>query len=150
MSDDWLEKQIKKAQEAGAFDNLKGKGKPMTHLNTDPLDEVLKAQGFKSRWAELEDEIRQKIAAAERAIQRSHTWALDRLSGGSADRMLAHDEWRKARELFRERVDEINRLIRTFNLVLPSQLMHLQRFPLNEQDTLRRLCPNSHESLGIS
>lgn len=151
MSDDWVEKQIKRAQEAGTFKDLKGKGKPLTHLDSDPLDQVLQAQGFKSRWADMEEEIREKIVTAEQAIRRSYVWALDlyQQSSSSADRMLAHEEWRKARELFRERVDEINKLIRTFNLVLPSQLAHLQRFPLKEAEELKRLCPDSHQSFGI-
>ncbi|HLF28525.1 MAG TPA: DnaJ family domain-containing protein [Anaerolineae bacterium] len=140
-SEHYVDKQIKQAQEEGAFDDLPGKGKPLTHLHTDPLHQVLQAQGFTTRWLELEHEIRQKTEVAEQGIKRTYEWVMQTWSGGSADRHFAQDEWRKARRIFRERVAEINRLIRNYNLQAPPTIG--QKFPMQEEALLvERLGPD--------
>jgi len=136
-SDDFIDQQIKKAQEEGAFDNLPGKGKPLTHLDSDPLNAVLQAQGFAARWIELEHEIRQKAEIAEQGVKRTYVWVMQAWSGGSASRQFAQDEWRKARRIFHERIDEINQLIKTFNLHVPPTIG--QKFLLKAEDELQRL-----------
>jgi len=135
--DDLIDQQIKKAREEGAFDGLPGEGKPFTHLDTDPLGNVLKAQGFAARWVELEHEIRQKSEIAEKAIRRTYEWVTQVRAGGNADRGFALDEWRKACEAFRERIDEINRLIRNYNLQVPPTIG--QKFILKADEELKRL-----------
>ena len=134
--DDHIDEQIKKAQEEGTFDNLRGKGKPLTHLDSDPLLDVLRAQGFTPRWVDLDQDIRQKTAIAEQAIRRTHEWMMERQSGG-ADRAFVHDEWRKARRIFHERIDVINKAIRTYNLIVPPTVG--QKFVLNEEEELQRM-----------
>ena len=136
-SDDFIDRQIKKAQEEGAFDQLPGKGKPLAHLDSDPLNGVLQAQGFTTRWVELDHELQQKIAVAEQAVKRTYEWVMQSWAGGSADRRFAQDEWRKARRIFRERIDEINQLIKTYNLQVPPTIG--QKFLLKEEEELRRL-----------
>ena len=135
--DDHIDEKIKRAQAEGAFDNLPGKGKPMTHLDGDPMHTTLKAQGFGPQWAERDHEIRQKIEIAEQAVRRTYEWVMQSWGGGSADRHFAQDEWRKARRIFRDRLDEINRLIRLYNLEVPPTIG--QKFLLNEENELRRL-----------
>lgn len=135
--DDFIDRQIKKAQEEGTFDNLPGKGKPLTHLDTDPLNGVLKAQGFTMRWIELDHEIRQKTEIAEQAVKRTYEWVMQTWSAGSADRGFAQEEWRKARRIFRQRLDEINKLIKSYNLQVPPTIG--QKFALQEEEELRRL-----------
>jgi hypothetical protein len=143
-----IDEQIEKACEDGAFDGLRGQGKPLTHLNTDPLAHVLQAQGFAARWIELDHEIRQKTEVAEQAVKRTYQWVRQTRAGGSADRQFAQDEWRRARRIFRERIDEINRLVRTYNLQVPPQVG--QKFLLKEEEELQRLLviihilPRSH------
>jgi len=132
-----VDEQIRRAQASGSFDDLPGAGKPLTHLDTDPLRQVLKAQGFATRWLELDYEIQQKMAVAEQAIRRTYEWAMHTWAGGTADRRFAQDEWRKARCIFRDRLVEINKLIRDYNLLVPPQIG--QKFVLNESDELERL-----------
>src|SRR3989304_4916428 len=72
--EDAVDRQIRQAQEEGSFDNLSGKGKPFKHLDTDPLTGVLQAQGFTSRWVELDHDIRQKTEIAEQAVKRTYEW----------------------------------------------------------------------------
>lgn len=135
--DDHIERQIKKAQDEGAFDKLRGKGKPLTHLDSDPLHNVLQAQGFTPRWVELDNEIRQKTVVAEQAVKRTYEWVMQTLNGGSASRRFAQEEWRKARRIFSERIAEINRLIQTYNLEVPPTVG--QKFLLKEKEELQRL-----------
>jgi hypothetical protein len=132
-----IDEQIEKAREDGAFDDLRGKGKPLTHLSTDPLDNVLQAQGFTARWIELDHEIRQKTEVAKQAVKRTYQWVRQTRAGGSADRQFARDEWRRARRIFRDRIGEINKLIQTFNLQVPPSVG--QKFLLKELDELQHL-----------
>jgi hypothetical protein len=135
--DDLIERQIKHAQEEGAFDALPGAGQPFSHLGTEPLGNTLRAQGFTAHWIELDHEIRQKTAIAEQSIRRTYEWVRQSLSGGSADQQFARDEWRRARRIFRGRIEEINKLIRTYNLHVPPAIG--QRFILDEEAELERL-----------
>jgi hypothetical protein len=134
-----VEDQINQAREAGQFDDLPGKGKPFTHLNSDPFDHLLQEQGFVPHWLELEYEIRAKVEIAHQSVKRTYEWVMQTWSAGSIDRVYARDEWQKARHTFAQRLDEINALIRTFNLELPEPLRHLQRFPLQPDEELPRL-----------
>ena len=135
--DDHIDKAIKKAQEDGAFDGLAGRGKPFRHLDTDPLRSVLQAQGFQARWVELDHDIQQKTEIAEQAVKRTYEWVRQSLSGGGANQRFAQDEWRKARRIFRERLEEINRLVRLYNLQVPPTIG--QKFVLREEESLQRL-----------
>jgi hypothetical protein len=134
-----VEDHIQKAQQAGEFDRLRGKGKPFTHLDTDPFEHLVQEQGVVPRWLEKEYEIRAKIEIARQAIVRTHDWVLAALAGGSVDRGYARTEWHTARHIFTQRLDEINQLIRIFNLELPEPLRHLQRFPLKIDEELAQL-----------
>jgi hypothetical protein len=134
-----IEDQIKKAQESGEFDHLRGKGKPFTHLDTDPLKHLVQEQGIGPHWLELDHEIQAKIEIARQSVKRTYEWVMQTWSSGSSDRRYARDEWRTAQRIFEQRLAEINRLIQTFNLELPEPLRHKQRFPLKKEDELKRL-----------
>jgi hypothetical protein len=134
-----IEDHIQKAQQAGEFDQLRGKGRPFTHLDTDPFEHLVQEQGVTPRWLEKEHEIRARIELARQAVKRTYEWVMQTWGSGSVDRRYAHDEWRKARHIFAQRLDEINQLIRAFNLDLPKPLRHLQRFPLKMEEELTQL-----------
>ena len=141
-SHDWenyVDRQIREAQEQGQFDNLPGKGKPFTHLDSDPLSEMLKSQGFAPRWLELDNEIRQKQEIAEKAVRRTFEWVMQTWSSGSASQTFAESEWREAKRVFAKRLGEINQLIRVLNLELPEPMRHRQRIPLKADEQLRRM-----------
>ena len=134
-----VEDQIQKAQQQGAFDHLRGQGKPFTHLDTDALEQLVQAQGFRPHFVELDHEIRAKTEIARQAVQRTAEWVREALDSGSIDRRYARDEWRQALRIFDQRLAEINRLIRSFNLELPEPLRHLQKFPLKREEELQKL-----------
>ena len=134
-----IEDQIQKAQQEGKFDNLRGQGKPFTHLDTDALEQLVKEQGFRPRFVELDAEIRAKTEIARQAVRRTYEWVMQARGGGSVDRRYALDEWRQALRIFDQRLAEINRLIQTFNLELPEALRHRQKFPLKRDEELQQL-----------
>ncbi len=134
-----VEDQIQKAQQEGKFDNLRGRGKPLTHLDTDAFEQLVKEQGFRPHFVELDHEIQTKTEIARQAIRRTYEWVMQARSSGSVDRRYAQDEWHKALHTFEQRLAEINRLIRTFNLELPEALRHTQKFPLKRDEELHQL-----------
>jgi hypothetical protein len=134
-----IEDQIQQALQDGKFDNLRGQGKPFSHLDTDALEQLVKEQGFRPHFAELDAEIRAKTEIARQAVRRTYEWVLQARGGGSVDRRYAQDEWRKALHIFDERLAEINKLIRTFNLELPEALRHTQKFPLKRDEELQKM-----------
>ena len=134
-----IEDQIQKAQQDGKFDNLRGQGKPLTHLDTDALEQLVKEQGFRPHFVELDAEIRAKTEIARQAARRTYEWVMQARGGGSVDRRYAHDEWRQALQIFDQRLAEINKLIQAFNLELPEALRHTQKFPLKRDEELQRM-----------
>ena len=134
-----VEDQIQKAQQDGRFDNLRGKGKPLTHLDTDAFEQLVKEQGFRPHFVELEAEIRAKTEIARQAVRRTYEWVMQARGGGSVDRHYARDEWRQALHVFDQRLAEINKLIQTFNLELPEALRHTQKFPLKRDEELQKM-----------
>jgi hypothetical protein len=134
-----IEDHIQKAQQDGQFDNLRGQGKPFTHLDTDIFEHLVKEQGFRPHFVELDTEIRVKTEIARQAVRRTYEWVMQARGGGSVDRQYAQDEWHKALHVFDQRLTEINKLIQTFNLELPEPLRQSQKFPLKRDEELQRL-----------
>ncbi len=134
-----VEDQIQKAQQNGQFDNLRGQGKPFTHLDTDALAQLVKEQGFRPHFVELDEEIRAKTEIARQAVRRTYHWIMQARGGGSVDRRYAQNEWRKALHIFDQRLAEINKLIQTFNLELPEPLRQSQKFPLKRDEELQKM-----------
>jgi len=134
-----IEDQIQKAQQDGQFDNLRGQGKPFSHLDTDALEQLVREQGFRPHFVELDAEIRAKTEIARQAVRRTYEWVMQARGGGSVDRHYAHDEWRQALTIFDQRLAEINQLIQTFNLELPEPLRHAQKFPLTRDVELLKM-----------
>lgn len=139
MSSFNIEDQIQKAQQDGQFDHLRGRGKPFTHLETDAFEQLVKEQGFRPYFVELDHEIRAKTEIACQAVRRTYEWVMQARGGGSVDRHYAHDEWHQALRIFDQRLAEINQLIKTFNLELPEALRQSQKFPLKRAEELQKM-----------
>ena len=134
-----VEDQIQKAQQDGQFNNLRGQGKPLAHLDTDAFEQLIKEQGFRPHFVELDAEIRAKSEIARQAVRRTYEWVMQARGGGSVDRQYARDEWHTALRAFDQRLAEINKLIQAFNLELPEPLRHTQKFPLKRDEELRQM-----------
>jgi hypothetical protein len=134
-----IEDQIQKAQQDGKFDNLRGQGKPFSHLDTDALEQLVREQGFRPHFVELDTEIRAKTEIARQGVRRTYEWVMQARGGGSVDRRYVQDEWRKALNIFDQRLAEINKLIQMFNLELPEPLRHKQKFPMKRDEELQKM-----------
>lgn len=127
-----VEEQIRRAIEAGLFDNLPGKGKPLS-LEQNPFEDpewrlahhLLRSNGFTLPWIERRREIEASIQSARDSLRRAAAWR--RASKrGTIPAALPEIEWEQAVEQFRQCVAEINRHILTYNLQAPSVHFHIR------------------------
>lgn len=147
-----IEKLIRKAQEEGKFDNLRGTGQPL-RLDENPFEDpaaalanqMLKNQGFRPDWLEEDVTLREDLAEASRALVRARDWRAGQLAALAArqdgpaiqQRELVAHEWALVQERFRRKVGEINKTIFTVNLKVPNT--RFQRIRLNVEAELKRL-----------
>jgi len=136
---------IRQAIEAGKFDNLPGKGKPIQweRINTireNPLADpewqlaytMLRSSGYTLPWIEVRQEIETDLGAARAALGRSWAWRQDALAAGQALAAI-EPEWQRAVALYRQRAEALNRRIQAYNIQAP--LAQFQKTLINiEQD----------------
>jgi len=116
------ERKIREAFEAGAFDNLPDKGKPI-RLDSNPFEDptlwmahhLLRVNGFAPPWIEEARDIDQAAERLRRDLK-------------DARRPVAVEE-------FRKQTVELNRRILTYNLKCPSTTFHKR--PLDPQAEIR-------------
>lgn len=139
-----IEDLIKKAMEEGKFDNLPGKGKKI-HLeggnpHADPGWElaygILKDAGYSLPWIETLHEIEKDIEAARATLRRNWEYYIDSYGLSQVDR---EDKaiWEHARQAFKDRIEELNKRIRDYNLHVPSP--RFQRLALNCDQEVRKI-----------
>ena len=137
------EEQIRRAIEVGEFDDLPGKGKPL-HLDENPFEDpdwhlankVLRDGGFTLPWIEKRKDIEERLAAALAALSRA--WlrrTTDLETGQGID--LIETQWRQAEEVFRSECAELNKLIFSYNLEVPTQQVH--RLPVQVEREIQKI-----------
>ncbi|MCC6190518.1 MAG: DUF1992 domain-containing protein [Anaerolineales bacterium] len=147
-----IEEQLRKAREAGKFDNLRGHGQPL-RLAENPFEdpswqlanEMLKKNGFRPEWLEEDVALRDQLEQARAALLRSREWQaaeLRALAGRSDARAIeqrcqVEQEWQLAQARFRMRLTALNKVIFDLNLKVPST--RLQRHKLDVDAELRKL-----------
>ncbi len=116
----WVEQRIQEAIERGEFENLSGKGKPLrwddnpfTPADMQLAYHLLRSQGFTLPWIETRWELMADIQQMRRQL--AHLKAQSK--GGKLEE--------KQRVVLGERIDELNRRIRNYNISVP-----LARFQL--------------------
>ena len=147
-----IEKLIRKAQEEGKFNNLRGHGQPL-NLDENPFEDpaarlanqMLKDNGFRPEWLEEDLSVRQELSEARRALVRAREWRAGQLADLSdrndgpaiRQRALVAHEWKLAQERFRRKLEALNKVIFTNNLKVPNT--RFQRLKLNIDEELQRL-----------
>lgn len=126
-----VDQAILNAMAQGVFDNLPGSGQPLNLENnpfadpdTQAAHHLLRSNGFAPAWIEARAELQAEIRAAEADLRR--TWAWVRRSIHSR---WALAEWDRAAQAYRERIDDLNKRIRDYNLTAPTLSVHLR--PVN-------------------
>jgi len=124
-----IEEHIRRAMEEGKFNDLPGKGKPL-NLDDNPLadpewrlaNHVLKSGGFTLPWMEARNELEKDIQAARADLARTWNWKKGVSAAAYAE---AEVEWQRAVKAFHDRVAELNKRIRSYNLGTPSDRFQL-------------------------
>lgn len=122
---DWTalvaERKIKEAYDAGEFDNLPGRGQPVT-LDDDPFatveqrvaNRVLKNSRALPEWIQLEADIKRETEAVPHI--RARGLRAVQTARNTASRQRAAQ---RVRDLYRERLDLVNTLILKYNMGAP-------------------------------
>jgi hypothetical protein len=125
-----IEEIMLKAIKQGAFDNLKGKGKPLKMENNPYVEPgwqlayaMLKENGFAPAWVEDRQDIENQLTEARIALARTWKWMQSAAERGDPPE-LAAAEWAKAQKHFRDLVEEINTKIKAYNLKIPTDKVY--------------------------
>jgi DnaJ homolog subfamily C member 28 len=123
---DKTEDQIRKAIEEGKFDNLPGKGKPL-RLDENPFEDpewrlahkILRDGGYSLPWIEARQEIEAALQSARQGLSRA--WERRQTAGSRGQSWEAvQSEWQRASDLFRSRIQEVNKKIFSYNIETPN------------------------------
>lgn len=148
---DYIEEQIREAEERGVFRDLPGQGKPLK-LDTNPYAgekapgySLLKSQGYLPAEIELAREIDRELArlAQQHAvlIQRGRELRRRRIPPFASEKRAYNHAVNKTLAEYETSLRELNSKILTLNLTAPAP-MH--RVPLKIEQMLhefRELCP---------
>jgi DnaJ homolog subfamily C member 28 len=148
---DYVEEQIREAQERGEFDNLQGMGKPL-NLDENPYAgdkamgyNLLKSAGFAPAEVELAKEIRTEFERAEAKLekirQRGHILRMRRLPPSPTEKRVHNALVQKAASEYERTLRELNRKILSLNLMTPVT-MHRPPFEVEKLvQRFRESCP---------
>jgi DnaJ homolog subfamily C member 28 len=139
-----IEDLLRRAMEEGKFDNLPGKGKPLhlgdTNPHADPDWEMafslIKDAGFSLPWIETIREIEKEIDEAQHNLRlawESYKFAVDQ----SHTSVYVEPEWERAKHAFHDKLVELNRRIRDYNLEVPNT--RFQRPVLNFEAEVKKI-----------
>jgi DnaJ family protein C protein 28 len=139
-----IEEHIRKAIEAGKFDNLPGKGRPL-RLDNNPHEDpewrlahhILREGGFTLPWIETLREIEADTENAYADLARSWVWRQSAIADREERPAQIELEWRRAKKVFCERIAAINKCIFSYNLEAPAP--RFQKLPLNADREIARL-----------
>lgn len=123
------ERMLREAIEAGEFDDLPGKGQPVD-LRENPFEDpdlrvvhkLLREAGFAPAWIEERKDIDATFEAAGQTLTRA--WKIYRPAGISPNDAA----WERNVVEFREKVDELNRRLKLYNLKVPASVFQRSLF----------------------
>lgn len=134
-----IERIIQNAMDRGAFENLRGKGKPL-NMRENPLVakewrmaySMLEQEGFALPWMEDRKEIEKQLKEALKVLKRTWDWRTAKLAQGDTS-PLVESEWRKAQARFSEVVVELNKRIDAYNAQIPADVFYRPRIRLERE-----------------
>ena len=147
-----IDDQIRKAIEEGQFDNLSGKGKPLhldENVHEDPewrlANHVLKNAGYSLPWIEERRQILIELDTTRKTLSQVWTWCTDALEKKRSKKEV-DTEWQRAEAGFREKMTELDKRIRDFNLAVPSDQFNLPRLKIDKE--INKICSGCIEDTG--
>ncbi|MBE3568004.1 MAG: DUF1992 domain-containing protein [Thermogemmatispora sp.] len=148
---DFVEDQIREAQERGVFDHLPGMGKPL-QLDENPYARekelayhLLKSNGFAPQEIELAKEIRSELQQVEarlaRLRERRQRLARRRVPPFPSEKRAFNTALAQALRDYEATLRELNRKILTFSLMVPPA-MHMNMVDVDSKvQAFRESCP---------
>ncbi len=138
---DYIDEQIREAQERGDFDNLPGTGKPL-NLDVNPFSgykamaySLLKQNGYAPPEVELAKEIRTRFEKAQEKLEQLRrqrkSLCSRRISPFASEKRAFHDAVEKTTAQYDQLLRELNRKILNLNLITPSS-MHMPMFEVEK------------------
>lgn len=127
-----VEDLIQEAMSKGDFEKLPGTGKPLSHAQTQnpyvdftehKINKILLDNGFTPEWITLQKDIRTSICDLEKALRNERAYF-----GVLPLSETELTEWRKMLEKHEYKVDDINKTIDKYNLIVPilnNQMLHI-------------------------
>jgi DnaJ family protein C protein 28 len=139
-----IEDILRKAMEEGKFDNLRGKGKPLHLDNTNPHADpdwelaygMIKDAGYSLPWIETIRGIEKDLEAARKDLNLAWQVYQEGFSRAGVTSFLL-DEWERARQAFRTKLNALNQRIRDYNLDVPA--VRFQRPALNIDQEIQKI-----------
>ncbi|MFK7693470.1 DUF1992 domain-containing protein [Paenibacillus sp. HJGM_3] len=107
----YLDQAFQDCMDSGGFDNLAGKGKPITVQDGDPLNSMLKNANVLPPWLELQHEIRTRI-----------------------EKLIKRIELGQSESVTDEEIAAINKQIVRYNISVPTPILQKGRI---FKDTIR-------------
>lgn len=134
-----IEAIIQNAMEKGAFDNLRGKGKPL-NLRENLLVakewrmafSMLEQEGFALPWMEDRKEIEKTLQQAQKTLKQTWDWRAAKLAQGE-DSPLVESEWQKMLAKFSESVADLNKRIDRYNAQIPADIFYRPRIDVKQE-----------------
>ena len=134
-----IERIIQNAMDRGAFDNLRGKGKPLNMRENSLVAKewrmaysMLEQEGFALPWMEDRKEIEKQLKEALKVLKRTWDWRTVKLAEGDTS-PLVESEWRKSQARFSEIVVELNKRIDAYNAQIPGDVFYRPRILLERE-----------------
>jgi|SRR6266487_1110608 len=148
---DFIDEQIREAQDRGEFDNLPGKGKP---LNLDDnlftgdkamAYNLLKQNGYAPPEIELAKEIRTEFEKAQEKLEKLRhqrkSLCTRRIPPFGSEKRAFNHAVEKATTEYDQLLRELNRKILNLNLITPAP-MHMPMFEVEKLvQQFRKSCP---------
>ncbi|HSB65973.1 MAG TPA: DnaJ family domain-containing protein [Anaerolineales bacterium] len=139
-----IEDLLRRAMEEGKFDNLPGKGKPLhlgesnPHANPDweVAYGIIKEAGFSLPWIETIRDIEREIEEARYNLRLAYETYLYSVQQ-SHTAVYTAPEWERAKQAFKEKLPELNKRIRDYNLEVPNA--RFQRPVLNFEAEVKKV-----------
>lgn len=128
-----VEDLILESMSKGDFDNLQGTGKPLSHAQSQnpyvdfvehKINKILLDNGFTPEWITLQKEIRTEINDLNSILQDKRSYF-----GETPLDEMETAEWEKVVQSQLHRVEEINRKIEKYNLIVP--ILDQQMIPMS-------------------
>jgi DnaJ family protein C protein 28 len=126
-----IDEIIRDAMQRGEFDNLPGKGKPL-NLDKNPYEDpewglaynLIKSSGFTLPWMERRKDIEELLQSARKDLIRTYQWTHQHIDQYGP---LFQKEWDAALLRFKERITDLNKLIKDYNLEVPSTQFQIKQ-----------------------